>query len=81
MAKYYIRCRSLVPQNNRNCTFSNETASTVDAGWMELNELQILARQASTNNHAVAITSASMGGSGRKVGATISLNRNKTVLI
>ncbi len=54
-------------------TFSNEATSSVDTSRMELHELKILARQASTNNHTITITGASVGRCARHVSSAVAL--------
>jgi len=49
----------------------DEAASAVDAGGVELHKLQVLEGQASTGDHCIAVTSASVGRSARKVRASI----------
>ncbi len=40
------------------CTFGDQTARTVDAGRMKLNEFHILCRQARTHGHRIPIAGA-----------------------
>mmetsp|Transcript_5189 Transcript_5189/g.6776 ORF Transcript_5189/g.6776 Transcript_5189/m.6776 type:complete len:277 (-) Transcript_5189:520-1350(-) len=63
-----------IAQNSTFSTaaFRNETSSTVNASWMELYELIILITKPLTHGHGIAITSASVCGCARKVGATVS---------
>lgn len=58
-----------------NFTFGNEAASTVDTGWVELDELQILQRKAGTSDHSVAITRASVCTCAAEVGTSITTSR------
>mmetsp|Transcript_45581 Transcript_45581/g.121197 ORF Transcript_45581/g.121197 Transcript_45581/m.121197 type:complete len:372 (+) Transcript_45581:1171-2286(+) len=51
---------------------SHQATGTVDAGRMELHELEILQGQAGASNHGIAVTSAGVGAGGREVSAAVS---------
>ena len=51
--------------------FGDQAARTIDAGGMELHELQILQRQARAQHHAATVAGAGMGRGAGEVGAAI----------
>ena len=51
--------------------FGDQAARTVDAGGMELHELQILQRQARAQHHAATVAGAGVGRGTGEIGATI----------
>ncbi len=62
-------------------TLSNQTASAVNAGGMELHEFEVLQRQASARHHGVAVASAGVRRRGREVRAAVALQERKRYII
>ena len=54
-------------------TLSDQAASTVDTGRVELDELEVLEGKANTGDHGVSISSASVSRGAGEVGSSISL--------
>lgn len=63
-----------------SAALSHEATSTVDTGRMELDELRILDREASSGNHATTITSAGVSGGAREVSSTIATGSDDSVV-
>jgi len=61
-------------------TLSDEATGTIDTSRMELDELEILAREASASDHGVTVTSAGVSGRAREVSATIATSGEDSVL-
>ena len=58
---------------------SHEATSTVDASWVELNELRVLNWEASSGDHTTTVTSASVGTSAREVGTAVTTSGHNRV--
>ena len=53
-------------------TLSDQATSTVDTRWVELDELEILEWESSTNDHSISITRACVRACAAEVGSSIS---------
>ena len=70
---------------SENTTFtsaalSHEAAGTVDTSGMELDELGILDREASSGDHTTTVTSAGVSGGAREVGSTVATSGDDGVV-
>lgn len=63
-----------------SATLSNQASCSIDTSGVELNELGILDREASTQNHRVTVTGACVGRSGREVSTTITSSGEHSVI-
>ena len=73
-------CTMFCVQRTTERTLSDETASTIDTGGVELHELKILQGETSTGDHGITITRASVRTRAREVRATVATSREHSLM-
>lgn len=63
-----------------SAALGHEAASAVDTRGVELDELGVLNRKASSSNHATTVTSAGVSGRAREIGSTVATSSNDSVV-